>query len=370
MHLRRLLLVNFRNYSQVKIDFSSNVNFFYGLNAAGKTNLLEAIYLLCLGRSFRLAKNQELIKRDTENFIIEGELTLDNGIEKLVIVNYIRNLKKEVSLNKKRLKGYSEIFGQFPIVVMAPDEFKITLGGPTERRRFLDILLSQVSPLYLANLQEYNRILKQRNKILQSIRNGHFKHQSSLDPWTENLIKIGIKIITDRLKVIDEFSPILSSIFKRFGSHEDEVEISIKSTTENKNGEVSEESFREALFSQQTRERAMGLTFVGPHRDDMLMKVNGLEMRRYGSRGEHKSLLIALKIAEFKYLQEKKNEKPIMLLDDCYSELDDRREKSAFDSILGLGQIFLTSPKKMVTIENSSESVQKFKVENGYVERY
>ncbi len=179
MHLEKLSIVSFRNYTEAEATFSSDLNLIYGLNAQGKTNFLEAIYLICLGRSFRVAKNQELVKKDSSFFIIEGTLTLDNQIKKKAVLRYIKDGKKEISIDRKKLTKHSKIFGQFPIVVMAPDEFKITSGGPSERRRFIDIFLSQVSLSYLTNLQEYNRILNRggRHREIRQ-RNRHMKSKS------------------------------------------------------------------------------------------------------------------------------------------------------------------------------------------------
>ncbi len=345
MVLKRLRLTNFRNYTKADVAFSSSMNIIYGLNAQGKTNFLEAIYLLCLGRSFRLARNQDLIKGEEDFFLLEGEFILDNGIDKKVVLNYIRDRRKEISVNRKKIRGHSEIFGHFPVVVMAPDEFKITSGGPAERRRFLDILLSQVSLSYLVNLQEYSRTLKQRNKILQCLRDGKNVSSSAMEPWSDKLVDVGSKIIVSRRKFIEDFSSLLTDIYQNFSRTKDKLTVHLQSKISFSDGEKLKRNFEVELLKNKEREKIFGSTLVGPHRDDVIFQINGMDLRRFGSRGEHKSVLISIKIAEFHYIQERRKEVPLLLLDDCYSELDEFREEQVFDSLQNLGQICLTTPK-------------------------
>ncbi|MFQ5823348.1 MAG: DNA replication/repair protein RecF [bacterium] len=375
MFFENLNILNFRNFVKAKASFSQKTNLIYGLNAQGKTNLLEAIYLLCLGRSFRTSSSQELIKNEASFFTIEGNIILDSGINKTVFLKCVNDRKKEIGIDHKRLKRHSEIFGKFPIVVMSPEDYKITLGGPLERRRFVDIFLSQVSVKYITHLQEYFRILKQRNKILQNIREGVPVNEAYLEPWTQSLVNFGSKIINERQKFINDFSTIISPIYRQVTESKDELEVSIESSiTKNKN-KPTEDNFLDALANVKNKERILGITLVGPHRDDMVFKINGLDIRKYGSRGEHKSVLITTKIAEFNFINQKKEETPIFLLDDYYSELDNLREEKIFNLLQGLGQTFLTSPKESVfnrTFQapvNKKEEVSFFYVENGQIEQ-
>lgn len=373
MHLEKILMVSFRNFSAAEATFSSDLNLIYGLNAQGKTNFLEAIYLICLGRSFRVAKNQEMVKKDESFFTIDGNLTLDNQIKKRTVLRYIRDGKKEISIDRKKLTKHSKIFGQFPIVVMAPDEFKITSGGPSERRRFIDIFLSQVSLSYLTNLQEYNRILKQRNRVLQQIRDGQAVSETSIEPWTQRLVEVGCEIINARNIFILEFSETLQAIYKKYTESRDILKIFIESTVTLRHEICETEDFYGAFQSVKNKEKVLGTTLVGPHRDDLVFKINGMDLRKYGSRGEHKSVLVALKIAEFRYLKLKQDETPIMLLDDCYSELDNLREEKVFKSLKDLGQIFMTSPRESILDNQRGQfdnfsNISRFYIENGNIE--
>lgn len=345
MILDSLALHNFRNYHKAEARFSSRLNILYGLNAHGKTNFLEAIYLLCLGRSFRAAKNQELLNHEAPYFLVQGRLIQDNQIEKVVAIKYIKDGKKEISIDRKRLSSHARLFGQFPVVVMAPDEFRITAGAPSERRRFLDILLSQVSLSYLGDLQEYTRILKQRNKILHEIREGRRVAEESLEPWSENLIAVGSRVIAFRRRFIADFAETLKDIYTNFAAGRYNLDVFMESSVLNEQEETTAKAFRAALDRRRQKERVLGVTMVGPHRDDVVFTIDGQDLRKYGSRGEHKTVLFSVKMAEFHYLHNKRQETPILLLDDCYSELDNERERNMLATLEGAGQIFLTSPK-------------------------
>ncbi|NIR48517.1 DNA replication/repair protein RecF, partial [candidate division KSB1 bacterium] len=277
----------------------------------------------------------------------------------------------------KRLQSHSKIFGEFPIVVMSPEDYKITTGGPSERRRFIDVLLSQVSISYLTNLQEYYRILKQRNKILQNMKEGVRVNDTALIPWTENLINCGSKIVRDRHKFAKNFLTYFAPIYKEYSESDDEIDMSLDSIiAANEVGEnIEEERFKSELEKYRLKEKRLGMSLIGPHRDDISFTINGKDIRTYGSRGEHKSVLISLKIAEFNFLREAKEEAPIFLLDDYYSELDDLREERVFLSLEELGQVFLTSPKKQVLTEHSKYfdrfgDIRQFQIEGGEIELF
>ena len=369
MHLQSISISNFRNYERADITFSRHFNLIYGLNAHGKTNFLEAIYILCLGRSFRMAKNQNMLRFDSPHFIIEGNLILDNQIQKTVVLRYIRDGLKEISIDHKRIRSHSTIFGHFPAVVMSPDEFRITAGGPAERRRFIDILLSQVSVSYLSNLQEYNRILKQRNRILQNIRNGQTFDKNAIIPWNNSLVRKGSQIIGDRYSYLREFDTVLEPIYRQYTQSNENLTVTLDSPFKDDTTEAIEAQFSTALAQVQRREEILGTTLRGPHRDDLRFSIDDVDLRHFGSRGEHKSALISLKIAEFFFVQERRQETPIMLLDDCYSELDGFREKRVFESLKDLGQVFMTSPRQhQAAMSQEFSNSKAFHVENGVIE--
>jgi DNA replication and repair protein RecF len=363
MLLDKLSMVNFRNYESAEVSFKSKINLIYGLNAQGKTNFLEAIYLLCLGRSFRQAKNQDLLKIGSPHFTVEGHIKLDNDLDKVLALQYVKDGKKEISINRKRLAGYTEVFGNFPAVVLSPEDYRITTGAPAERRRFIDILLSQISLSYLMCLQEYQRVLKQRNKILNDIKSGGRVADSTVEPWTEKLVEAGGKIIRDRYEFLSEYTLGLQPIYREYSASKDEISLRVESLASEQDTEMS---FRSALMKLGRKERIVGRSLVGPHRDDLMIAINGRDIRAFGSRGEHKTALIAMKLAELQFLREKKDETPILLLDDCFSELDEVREEQVFFSFHEVGQMFLTTPRArgFLSGSNSNDTAAYF-VENG-----
>ncbi len=370
MYVSDLALSGFRNYAAAEVSFSPHLNFIFGHNAQGKTNFLEALYLLCLGRSFRLANNQELLSSDTGSFLVKANIVKDNNLTSTIVVNYLRDGKKEISINRKRLQSHSKIFGQFPVVIMAPDEFKITTAGPSERRRFLDVLLSQVSISYLSDLQEYHRILRQRNRILQNLRAGHSVNEPEITPWTESLILFGCRIMRFRERFIRDFSAIVTGIYSSLTNSKDQLQMALQCSVGPGTSEGLEEQFWTKLRATRSKERMLGSTQVGPHRDDLTFLINEMDLRKYGSRGEHKSVLLALKVGEFKYLRQQLQETPLLLLDDCYSELDNCREESFLKSIDGLGQVFLTTPKENILLDHSrlfGGNTATFKVVKGQI---
>lgn len=373
--MEKLSLCNYRNYEEAEVSFSAGINLVYGKNAQGKTNLLESIYLLCLGRSFRVSKNDELIREEASHFTISGSFILDSKLQKKVVVHCTRNGKKEISVDGKRLQRHSKLFGSFPIVVTSPDDYRISEGGPAERRKFVDILLSQVSVSYLTNLQEYHRILRQRNKLLQDFREGTQHDHGVLEPWSAALIEYGCQIMRQRFAFLREFRDVLRRIYAEYTQSNDELGIQWDASVSSTDAESElEDGFKRRLNQLRAAELATGRTLVGPHRDDLVLYVNGKPLRRFGSRGEHKSALISLKIAEYHFLKEKVQETPVVLLDDYYSELDDEREAKVFKSLTGLGQVFVTTPKAEIFEVRKSDvgepgSTRRFYVQNGRLEQ-
>jgi len=223
MQLLTLELENFRNYKQIQIDFNKKRNVISGKNAQGKSNLLEAIYLLCISRSFRANSEKEALNFNEDFFRIKGEFQSDKNNNEKVIVQYSKSEGKKVSVNRKRVYRLSEYIGHFPIVASSPEEYKLTIGPPAERRRFFDILLSQLSRKYIYNLQDYYRILKQRNKIL----NERFANKKIIEPWNESLIDKGSEIIWDRKIFADNLNENLIDIYSELNRSDEKLNSAI-----------------------------------------------------------------------------------------------------------------------------------------------
>jgi len=369
MKIKSIELTNFRNYQNEKVIFGSEKNFFLGRNAQGKTNLLEAIFLLCLSKSFRTAHEKEAISFSQDQFIIKGEFESDSGINRKVVFLCSKNSGKELSVNRKRINRISEFIGNIPVIISSPDEYSLTTGPPTGRRRFIDILLSQIDKKYIHILLEYQRIIKQKNKILQNWKLTGKKNFELIDPWNEQLVKVGSKIIELRNKFSIQLSEKLKKIHSDFVINDEKLEFSYRPNLDYPELENISLFFNNKLKQSFTSELQRGISLVGPHRDDFIFKINKKNLKKFGSRGQHKTVLISLAIAEYQIIEELAAEKPIVLIDDLYSELDQTREKKIIQALEKMGQIFISStelndnyiagsPNKYFNIQNGSANEQ------------
>jgi DNA replication and repair protein RecF len=380
MIIRKLKLLNFRNYAQLELTFSETTNFFYGGNAQGKSNLLEALHCLSLTRSFRTGADQELLRLGAEASEIAGEYVDERGSEHQVTILYRRGQSKQISLDRKRLHSHASLLGKFPVVLFSPESHHLTAGAPAERRRFIDILLSQGSPVYLADLQEYNRILRQRNALLaQFIPDGHSKNSKenrgadrqtpvgTLAAWDESLALYGCKIIQARYQFVQDNAALVQEAYAQISVSSHSLQLAYRSQFEAQAQieEITSQRFIERLGEYRAREKQRGQTLVGPHRDDLELSINGAELRRYGSRGEHKSAIMALKMMETEYLKQKLNIAPIILLDDLISELDEARVRQCLQYFSGRGQLFISAVSLIA--DESLQKAAKFQVRAGNI---
>jgi DNA replication and repair protein RecF len=353
MIIRRLKLLNFRNYAQLELMFSSTVNFFFGLNAQGKSNLLEAIHCLSLTRGFRTNADQELVQFGADSFEITGEYIDERGAVHIVTIYYQRGSgskaksSKQISLDRKRLQNHAALVGKIPIVFFSPENHRVTAGPPAERRRFMDVLLSQGSPIYLADLQEYNRILRQRNALLAQLQNAGAKATDRmLAAWDESLALYGCKILQARYRFVQESVEFLQQAYEYISASSHSLQFAYRSQFDALIGEpdaITPQRFKERLAEQRIREKQHGQTLIGPHRDDLELTIDDIDLRRFGSRGEHKSVLMALKMLEAEYLKKKLDTAPIILLDDLISELDETRSRQCLEHFTGRGQLFVSA---------------------------
>lgn len=345
MILSSLELTNFRNFEHLVINFSPKNNILFGANAQGKTNIIEAIFLLCFSRSFRALNESETVTFNKNHAFIVGHFENDLKIKRDVVVDYLKGEGKKIFVDKKKLNRFSELVGQFPIVLLTPEDFKITVGTPSERRKLVDTILSQISNSYLKTIQQFIRVLKQRNKILSKAAFDGSISNASLEPWNENLVKFGSALVKFRHIFVFEFFPLLSKIYMDLNLSNESLVFSYKPSFEYNDINEIESAFTNALINKSRLERLRGISLIGPHRDDFSFKIGSKELRKYGSRGQHKTVLIALKIAEYNYLKNKRKEIPIMLLDDLFSDLDSNREEKIIEKIQNGGQVFITTTR-------------------------
>ena len=323
------------------------MNMLMGRNGEGKTNILEAISCLCLTKSFYAAGDMTLVRLGQEKLSVEGTLTGDAGTQYRVRVVYTGGSgEKLFTINGVRVERLASVIGMFPVVVLSPENNTITFGPPSERRKFIDLVLSQLSRGYFDDLLEYRQILRQRNRILGEARQRGSAQDGVLEPWNQNLAGYGARIVHRRMQFVEDFSKYVTRSYADLVRTNEEPGIRYLCAPESGPADSVDritEGILVELGRREPEERRRGLTLVGPHRDDLLFQLNGIDLQKYASQGQHKTFLIALKMAEFFYLKEKREETPILLLDDVLSELDDERSRRLLRQVTQLGQTVVTT---------------------------
>lgn len=317
MYVKELRLNCFRNYNDETFKFCPETNIIHGNNAQGKTNALEAVYLFSIGKSFRTQQDRELISFDEANTKIEvlfEDKTRENHIE----ITVRRDRRKQIKINGVPISKMGELIGLFTVVLFSPDELNLTKGSPNARRRFLDIAVSQMRPKYYHILRRYNRILEQRNNLIKKLKKTNDKSlKDTLCVWNEKLADYGMAVVTYRKQFVGDLREYAKMIHKEISGEDFEVVY--------KTSFSSKEEFLEKLNSSLSREVEVGFTLFGPHRDDLDIYTDGKDIKTYGSQGQHRSAVLALKLAEADMMYEDSGEYPVLLLDDIMSELDSER---------------------------------------------
>lgn len=372
MRIRSIQLRNFRNHRATTVQCGEESNVFVGENGEGKTSILEAISFLCLTKSFYAGSDSNAVQIGEQGFDVAGDLIADKGIEYRVVLGYNGGDREKTFLvNKSPLERLSSAIGMFPVVVLSPENGAITAGAPSERRKFLDLVLAQSSKLYLEDLLEYRRVLRQRNKILLDAKFSRQDCSELLEPWNESLISRGTRISLKRRGFINEFNPYVTRVYEDLAGGVERPSILYQSTLDVESGKTEEieRLFRLRLASSAHEEQRTASTVVGPHRDDLQLNVNDMDARQFASQGQHKTFLVALKIAEFNYMRDVCSETPVFLLDDVFSEFDENRSKRLMDMTQSLGQTFITTTDKKL-FGNAypwTEHHRKFFVKGGTV---
>ena len=372
MRLVRLEVNQFRNHRHSAVECSLNSNVFLGNNGEGKTNVLEAISFLCLTKSFYAASDVTALQLGSEWFRVEGDMQSDEGVRYALRLTYdgVTGTKK-MFINNASVERLSSVVGEFPIVVLSPENSSITFGSPGDRRKFIDLVISQSSKSYFEDLLEYRKILRQRNKILIDAKLARTDCSSLLQPWNESLVIRGSRIIHRRKTFVEEFVPIVRQHYAELARVDENPGI-VYEAVPTISPETSEQTiadlFAEQLQKQYQDERRAGSTLVGPHRDDLGFTINNLELRKFASQGQHKTFLITLKLAEFFYLKDRCRETPLLLLDDVFSELDEHRARNLLQRASSLGQSFITSTDDRVFRESATVVYQRYSVHAGTVD--
>ncbi|TCO78069.1 DNA replication/repair protein RecF [Marinisporobacter balticus] len=341
MYLENLKLINFRNYNNLTLNFHAKINVFVGNNAQGKTNILESIYLTSAGKSFRTTKDRELIKFDKDQAYIKVE-GKKRYTDIVVALKLDMNKKKQIKVNGVTLTKNAEILNNVYVVVFSPEDLKLIKEGPSERRKFIDNEISQMKPNYFYHLTQYNKVLMQRNNLLKKI-NHHRKYMDTLHVWDEKLLELGTRLIKEREKFVQRINPLSRLIHRKITESKENLEVKYMTNIDVKNTfEATMESFRCKLKESLTIDLQRGSTTVGPHRDDLGVFVNEVDIRSFGSQGQQRTSALSLKLAEIELIKGETGEYPILLLDDVMSELDINRQKFLIKALRDV-QIFITT---------------------------
>jgi len=344
MFLKEISLKNVRIFSDLKVGFNPKINIIHGKNGQGKTSILEAIYYLSLTRSFRTAKDAVVLKNDTTFFDISGIFDNEESKEISIRIFYSKEEGKHVFLNSQKVSQFSEIVGLFPVILLSLDDLELTYGVPAARRRFLDILLSQLYPGYMHNLRNYKKCVSQKNKLLNS---DDAINEKDINIWNQQISVHGSEVIFHRTKFIHFVNQKINHFYKRISDKEEQIEVSYNSTIQNLESEEDvsriKEHFNLTLKKAIESEIRRKVSLVGPHKDDLDFLKNGYLFKSHGSQGENKSFLMALKTVESNYIQQIAEKRPLFLLDDIFGELDSSRVENLVRLINNEGQTFITT---------------------------
>lgn len=341
MILSSIELRNFRIHDNVELEFSENLNYIVGGNGQGKTSILESIYYLCTTKSFNAKSDVETVRFGENEFFIRG-IFLD-ATEDNVNLNFnLNDSRKTYLLNEKQLKRSADIIGKFPVVLLTPADHSITLGLPGQRRKFIDSVISQASGTYLKCLLDYNRILRQRSSLLNRLKEKRSSETlGELGAWTEKLIESGTDLTKRRAKFVNEFKLYIDESYKRIMNAKEIPGIEYYFLDGYQEKEIKE-YFTELLEEKKEEEFRRAANLVGPHRDDFIFSINGVNLKTYGSQGQHKTFQAVLRFAEFFYLKDLTSTNPIFLLDDVFGELDAERAGRISKYLREVGQAFIT----------------------------
>lgn len=357
MIVKSINLKDYRNYELLNIELSDKTNIIYGDNAQGKTNILESMYVGATTKSHRGSKDKELIRFGCDEAHIKM-IVCRNDIDYRIDMHIKKNKAKGIAVNGIPLKRSVELFGIVNMVFFSPEDLNIIKNGPAERRRFLDSEICQLSRLYMIELANYNKVVAQRNKLLKEI-SFSGRMADTLEIWDEQMVRYGTSIISERKKFISRLNDILSEIHQNLTGGKEQILITYEPN-------VSEEAFSEELKAGRERDLRFGQSYTGPHRDDFCVRVNDIDIRKYGSQGQQRTAALSLKLAEIRLVEEEIHDTPVLLLDDVLSELDGSRQNYLLQSIHSI-QTLITCTGLDEFVENHFEANSVFQVVEGSV---
>ena len=366
MKIRDIKLLNFRNYDELNLEFSDNINVIIGNNGEGKTNILESIYVLSLTKSNRYGADNDLIKFGKENLKVEGNVIDDDLLRKFNVS--LNKNKKNVFINGKEIRKISDYISNFCVISFAPIDLEIIKGSPLIRRNFLNIEISQLYNNYINYLNEYNFILKMRNDYLKKMNLNAMVDKRYLDVINDKLIEKAVKIYEYRFKFIEEINSLIENIFYKIAGLK-----SLKVAFENNLGlgnydeELIKKTLKDKFDRNYNQELMLGNTFNGPHRDDFKFLLNGMDMKLYSSQGQQRLAIIAFKIAEIYIFKRIKKSYPVLLLDDIFSEIDIKKRNKIIKYLNNDIQTIITTTDVVDISEELLKKARIFKIKKGKI---
>lgn len=391
MRIKRLQLKNFRNYPELDLTFGPGVNVLSGDNGQGKTNVLEAIYLCSCARSHRTARDLELIRQGESSYEIDLLYDDNDYLDQSIRLDYLAAVpgleNRKISTrsfwhNGIKQDRIADLYGLFNAVIFAPEDLQLIKEGPQTRRRFMDLLMSQVKPAYFGALQTFNRVLSQRNRLLKTLREANLSEsnpdyifaKTQIDVWNDQFAEAAAQLIAWRFQLADKIKSYASEYQLSISSGKEKLDIRYRTLSVLKEEMAVEEIAAHIVKRLETTVQDdifRGNTGIGPHRDDLELKINGEVLRVYGSQGQQRTSVLALKLAELRFVKEITGETPVLLLDDVMSELDMKRRASLVEALQD-SQVFITCTDtenilKELSALSGSESITYFNVKAGEI---
>ncbi len=370
MYIEQLALRNYRNYESLSVEFENKVNVILGENAQGKTNVMESIYVLAMAKSHRTSNDKDLIRWDQEYAKIEGRVQKQYSSLPLELI--ISKKGKRAKCNHMEQRKLSQYVGNMNVVMFAPEDLNLVKGSPQIRRRFIDMEIGQVSPIYLHDMSQYQKILQQRNHFLKMLQIKKLTDQTMLEVLTEQFINMAVKIVSKRFEFLYLLENWAKPIHKGISRGLESLKITYKPSVdvlEDQDLSKMKACFEEKFSKVRMREIERGTTLFGPHRDDLLFFVNERDVSTFGSQGQQRTTALSVKLAEIELIHSEIREYPILLLDDVLSELDDYRQSHLLNTIQGKVQTFVTTTSVDGIHHQTLKEASTFEVESGFINK-
>jgi DNA replication and repair protein RecF len=357
MYIQSLRLADYRNYEALSMEYSEGTNILYGNNAQGKTNILEALYLIATTKSHRGVYDKDLIRFGCSEGHIRCVI-IKGGIDYQVDLHLRKGKAKGIAINGQRIKKASELIGLLHIVFFSPEDLSIVKEGPSQRRRFMDMELCQLDQSYLYDLNQYNKVVEQRNKLLRQMMDMP-QLESTMDLWNDQLVEYGVRIIRRRKEFICDLNEIIKEMHGRLSGGTEHLSLTYEPNTD-------ADRFADDLRRVREREKYIGSTTVGPHKDDFSFLCDEIDLRRFGSQGQQRTCALSLKLSELELVKRMIGEEPVLMLDDVLSELDTNRQNYLLNSLGGI-QTFITCTGLDEFVNNRFAIDRLYRIQNGQV---